>query len=117
MENVYQFHLNETQFAVIVHKGAACKNLQLKSLIAIYCMRQNNPCFLLYVLPEKVMTYLIFLNLCPERVELLQPQFSTPIVLVGVKVISLEVRKGVFPLCAGLINTSACDLTAFFEKY
>lgn len=72
---------------------------------------------LLYVLPQKVMTYLIFLNLCPERVELLQPQFSTPIILVGVKVISLEVRKGVFPLCAGLINTSACDLTAFFEKY
>lgn len=89
------------------------QNLQLNFLVAVYRMRQNNPCFIICT-PPKVVSYLVFLNLCPECVELLQPQFSTPIILAGVKVISLQVRKRVFPICAGLINMSICDLIAFF---
>lgn len=59
---------------------------------------------------KKVASYLVFLNLCPEGVELLQSQFTTPVILCWVKGISLEGRKRGFPPCAGFTYMGSCDL-------
>ena len=81
------------------------RELKRESLLWAVCdcihrtrqIRLQPPLQLVARAPKKAASYLVFLNLCPEGVEFLQSQLTAPVVLLWVKVISLEGRKRVFP--------------------